>query len=207
MAHELQRSATEDRLGNETLDATSAGAAAGSGVRRRLVVEGHVTRMGLAGICTILLGAWGGIVPFAGPAFGYHSTNVGSWEWNLQNALLYVVPGAVAIFAGLVMLGIVPSVRLGLGRLTAGVAGVLAMACGAWFVVGPVAWPTVHTGVVFQTAAPLARFANEVGYNLGVGVLLVLFGGMAATSGGKGRRLRATDLPRATEHYVSRQGA
>lgn len=133
------------------------------------------------GLVTLLTGAWAGIVPYVGPLFGYRSNGLGSWAWTLQHGVLYLIPGAAAVFAGLLILGMVPRSWLTRARLGAGFAGALAIACGAWLVLGPVAWPIFNGPLttVFGTATPTNNFLNWLGYNLGPGILLTGFGAMA----------------------------
>lgn len=147
---------------------------------------------GTIGILAVLLGAWGGIVPYVGPVFGYSSNGAGSWVWSLQHAVLYLIPGAAALFAGLLLLGMVPRSWLGRGRLGGSFAGWLLILCGAWFVLGPFAWPILHAGSpVFATTSPANMFAHEVGYNLGTGLLLAVLGAMALKAGVRDRSIRA----------------
>jgi hypothetical protein len=45
---------------------------------------------------------------------------------------------------------------------------------------GPAVWPIFYSGPVFSRAtSDTAAFVNQVGYNLGPGVLLATFAGMA----------------------------
>jgi hypothetical protein len=126
----------------------------------------------MAGALILLVGAWGGIVPFVGPLFGFSGDGSRSWTWNLPHALLSLAPGAVAVAAGiLVMLAggrlFRPGLKLG---------GLLAALCGAWFVVGPVAWPVLEHARVFVTASPQRELAYWIGYSLGPGTLLAALG-------------------------------
>src|SRR5207302_2026997 len=64
----------------------------------------------------------------------------------------------------------------------AAVAGLLAAAAGAWLVIGPDAYTVVrHVGANGRTlpTRSLASLVTQVGYYLGPGVLLAVFGGMA----------------------------
>ncbi len=136
----------------------------------------NLVAIGLGGL---LVSAWGGIVPYVGPMFGYHANGTGSWQWTFLNAMLYLVPGAVGVVVSLAILARSRRGRLA-ARFSLAFAGLLLAACGAWFVVGPVAWPALGaSGIVFAPAAPSAMFVNQVGYNLGVGVILAVLGGMA----------------------------
>jgi hypothetical protein len=133
--------------------------------------------LGAVGVLTLLVGAWGGIVPFVGPTFGFSADGSVSWYWSLAHALLWLAPGAVAVACGLMMLGLVPRAVAGVGRVGSWTTGFVAAVCGAWFVVGPVAWPVLkHSAGVFVPASPIRELAYQVGYSLGPGVLLGMLG-------------------------------
>jgi hypothetical protein len=124
-----------------------------------------------AGLLVMLLGAWSGIVSFVGPTFGFSADGTGSWDWNLAHGLLFLVPGAAAFVAGLVLM-------LG-DRSLRGMAGLLAALSGAWLVVGPLAWRVLEGSTFFVGASPLRSLAYWVGYSLGPGALLIGFGAFA----------------------------
>lgn len=129
----------------------------------------------IAGMMTFLLGAWGGIVPFVAPLFGFSADGSSSWTWNLAHSLLFLVPGAAACLAGLVIM--VEGLSTGPARRALlGFAGLLAAVCGAWLVVGPLAWPALEGRAFFTGAAPLRELAYWIGYALGPGALLVALG-------------------------------
>jgi hypothetical protein len=54
--------------------------------------------------------------------------------------------------------------------------GFLAALCGAWFVMGPVAWPVLEHSRVFVGASPIHELAYWIGYSLGPGTLLAALG-------------------------------
>jgi hypothetical protein len=139
-------------------------------------------------VLTLLVGAWGGIVPFVGPVFGFSADGTSSWYWNLSHALLWLVPGAVAVVCGMAMLGHVPRALAGFGRTGTVVAGFLAALCGAWLVIGPSAWAVLEHSTVFQHAAPLRELAFHIGYSYGPGLLLAVFGAFAMAWGIRARR-------------------
>jgi hypothetical protein len=148
----------------------------------------HVGRFGIGtvGGLTVLIAAWGALIPFVGPLFGYSADGAGSWHWSFAHALLAVVPGAVGVIMGFVILRDTRAVVRGRGRVSLAVAGFITLLSGAWFIVGPLAWPVVTThGAVFVGAPPLRTLANEVGYALGTGLILVFCGGY--TMGWAGR--------------------
>jgi hypothetical protein len=157
----------------------------------------------------VLLAAWGGVVPFVGPAFGYNSNGSPSWHWSFLHAMLYVVPGAVGVVAGLLVLTRARAAGAA-ARGALGFAGLLLIASGAWFVVGPAAWPALGgAGAVFDPVAKSsADFVNQVGYNLGVGVLLAALGGMAMkASTGEREVVLGRSAPAAPmEREATRQG-
>ncbi len=149
--------------------------------------------LGALGVLTLLVGAWGGIVPFIGKLIGADADGTVSWYWSLPHALLWLAPGAAACLAAAVMLGAMPRAMVGLGRLGAVGAGFLAMLAGAWFVIGPEAWPVLmRSAGVFVPAGPLTMLARQVGYSFGPGMLLLVFGAMAMAMGMAGRTRRPT---------------
>lgn len=153
------------------------------GAGHRSEAAGNTIRWprGLAaiGFLSLLVCAWGGIVPYLGPTFSYNADGSSAWTWSLSHSLLWLVPGAVGIVASLAVIA-----RAGGGRLGARVSlafwGLLLAACAAWFVLGPFAWPVLGEGTTYVTrsSAGLSQFLNLVGYNLGVGIVIALFAGM-----------------------------
>ena len=136
--------------------------------------------IGTVGFLTILVSAWGGIIPYVGPVFGYSADGTGSWHWDLADTVLALIPGIMGVFAGMVILGETKGLNAGRGRMSLSMAGFIAVLCGAWFVIGPSAWPVITTsGGYFVPASPLHELANVVGYSLGTGVILASLGGFA----------------------------
>jgi hypothetical protein len=59
-------------------------------------------------------------------------------------------------------------------------AGLVAVLCGAWFVIGPLAWSVIdNVRPYFVVASPLRQLANEVGYAMGPGLILGVCGAFA----------------------------
>ena len=132
--------------------------------------------LGVAGLLIAVLGAWGGIVPFIGPTFGYSADGSGSWYWDLAHALLSLAPGAAALLVGLlIMAG--AGTKLFHNALT-GFAGFVAMLAGAWFVIGMVAWPVLYNSGVIAPATPSTLLEEFAGYYGGVGCLLIALGAL-----------------------------
>ena len=129
-----------------------------------------------AGFLTFVLGAWVGIVAYVAPAFGLSGDGTDAWTWSLAHSLLFLAPGAGALVAGLIIIVEAPSAGPRRGLLLS-FAAVLATLCGAWLLVGPVAWRSLE-GVNFFVRAPTAtrEFAHWVAYAVGPGGLLLAFG-------------------------------
>lgn len=155
---------------------------------RRSANPGAGAYVGLAGLLVLVIGAWSGIVPFVGPLFGFNGTGTPAWHWDLAHALLWACPGGVALLCGLAMLSRAPSASSGRSRLGSSGPGFLAACCGAWLVVGPVAWRALEGWVPIRHAGPVRELLYYVGYSFGPGVLLVLLGGVALGAAALHRR-------------------
>jgi hypothetical protein len=145
----------------------------------------------MAAVLIFLVGAWGGVVPFVGPAFGFSADGSASWTWNLSHALLWLAPGAAACVGAIGSMGLIRRFTRGRGRVGAAATGLLVTLSGAWFVIGPVSWPVFERSAgVFVPASPLRELSYQVGYSLGPGVLLVMLGGMLLGWALRGRRIQ-----------------
>lgn len=137
------------------------------------------TRGATSGVLVFLLGAWGALVPFIGPHFGYAYTPYATWAMTSGRLWLEVVPGAVAALGGLILIGSTSrAVGLWAGWLTA--------LAGAWFAVGPIIsrfWNGGHpaTGTPVGTST-LQTVVEEIGFFTGLGVVIVF---LAATALGR----------------------
>jgi hypothetical protein len=141
------------------------------------------TRGVLCGILLVLLGAWGGLVPFVGPYFHFAYTPDKAWAYSSGRLYLSIIPGAVTLLAGLFVL----STR---SRTLGVLSGFLAALAGAWFVVGyaiilvATKNTTINPGVPYGSsvggAIPTIRqTAEELGFFYGLGVVIVFFGAVA----------------------------
>ena len=137
--------------------------------------------LGTAGVVAVLASAWGGIVPYVGPIFGFSADGAGSWYWNLSHSVLALVPGAIGVLLGLFVIAESRGVTVGKGRLSLATAGTLLILCGAWFAVGPYAWPVLTNSGTYIAASTHTRFLTyELGYSVGVGLVLVMCGAFVA---------------------------
>ncbi len=132
------------------------------------------------GLVALIVSAWSGIAPFVGPVFGYDPTGNDSWHWTLAHGVLAVAPGAAGCLMGLWIMGRVPVTRIGRRRFGLSAAGLVAVASGAWFAIGPLAWPVLSNQArYFLPASPLHNLANVVGCSIGPGIILAACGAFA----------------------------
>jgi hypothetical protein len=124
----------------------------------------------MGGLIVIVLGLWGALIPFVGPYFGYGFGPHASWHYSDNRLWLDILPGAVAVLGGAMMLGAVTR-RGGL------LAGWVGLAAGAWFLIGPSLAITWTHGAVGPIGAPLGGHTRQmleyVGFFYGVGGLIV----------------------------------
>ena len=134
----------------------------------------------LVGLVALVISAWGGIIPYFGPTFGYSADGSGSWHWNLAHTVLAFSPAIVGIFAGVLILARAPGTVQRSSRFGLGLAGLLALAAGGWFVVGPWAWQlTLGSSSYLVHATSLRTLANLLGYSFGPGLILAASGAFA----------------------------
>lgn len=132
------------------------------------------SRGALSGVLLVLLGVWGALIPFVGPYFHYAYTPDRTWAVTAGRMWLEVLPGAVALVSGIVVL----VSRL---RPLAVFAAWLAALAGAWFAVGSVV--AVHWTTLPAAGTPVggsARMAVEqIGFFTGLGVVMVFVAALA----------------------------
>ena len=137
--------------------------------------------LGTAGVVALLASAWGGIVPYVGPVFGFSADGAGSWHWSLAHTVLFLVPGALGVLLGLFVIAESRGVTVGKGRFSLAAAGGLLILCGAWFAIGTYVWPVLnHSGTYFASATAKRFLTYELGYSVGVGLVLVMCGAFVA---------------------------
>jgi hypothetical protein len=138
-----------------------------------------------SGCLLALLGAWGALVPFVGPYFGYAYTPDKAWWYSTGRLWLSVLPGAAVFLGGLVVL------------VSASAPGAfLAVLGGVWFVVGvPIIQlirpsdgpgsPATVANAMFHPAT--MRFLENLGFFYGLGVAVVFFAALALGRAGVAR--------------------
>lgn len=135
------------------------------------------SRGALGGLAVLLLGIWGALIPFIGPYFDFGFTPDEPWTWTAARGWLQVLPGAVAVVGGLLML-------MSGNRATAIMGAWLAAAAGAWFVIGPALAGPIGIGDV---GTPLAgsdwkQALVQISFFTGLGAVILFF---AASSLGR----------------------
>ncbi len=131
------------------------------------------SRGALSGVLLVLLGLWGALAPFIGPYanFGYAPNT--PWLWTTERGWLEVLPGAVTVLGGLLLL-------TSANRATAMLGGWLAVVGGAWFVIGRLfasPWGIGDLGAPTRTTQT-GVMAIELAFFTGLGTLIVAIGAM-----------------------------
>jgi len=132
----------------------------------------------VSGLALVLFGAWGGLAPFIGPYFHSGFEPDQAWYYNAARLYASILPGAVVLLAGLVVLG----TRT---RWFGGIAAVIAAAGGAWFVAGREVLPVLASdpnsnSVGAPIGSSMARvLATDLAGYTAVGLLIVFFAALA----------------------------
>ncbi len=130
----------------------------------------------LSGVLIVLLGIWGGIVPFIGPYFNFAFGSTATWHYDANRLWLDILPAVAAIIGGGLMIST--------GHRLRGIVGSsLALAGGAWFVLGPSVSRIWEHGAGGPIGAPLYGSVRQmlelVTYFYAVGVLIIALAAFA----------------------------
>jgi hypothetical protein len=132
----------------------------------------------MVGVVIALMAAWGGIVAYVGPTFGFSGDGSAAWRWTSSHLFLALLPGILGLVAGLLLICVAPITAGGRGRADLVLLGGATVVSGAWFAVGPWAWPVLRSvGPYFVVASPFHELTFELGYALGPGLVLMAGGG------------------------------
>lgn len=132
------------------------------------------TRGALSGVLLILLGLWGGLLPFAGPYFGFGFAPDDTWVYTTDRLELSIAPAAAAVLGGLILL-------FSANRAFAMFGGWLAALGGAWFAVGPLLatlWDVPGIGAPLGTTEGQILAERLSGFT-GLGVVIVFLAAFA----------------------------
>jgi hypothetical protein len=134
------------------------------------------SRGAFSGFLLILLGLWGALIPFVGPYFDFAYTPNKAWTYNTGRLWLELLPGA-AVFLGGVLL------MIARGRHTALFGALLAVAAGAWFVLGQSLSPLWNNHVAMggspASSTVYMRIMEQLGFFTALGIVIVLVAGAA----------------------------
>ncbi len=133
------------------------------------------------GALLVLLGAWGALIPFVGPYFGYAYTPDKAWAYTSGRLVLSVLPGAAVVLGGLLVLA---------SEGAAAIGGFFAAAGGAWFAVGAEVMAVAARGGSYAPGSPVVtsgpafapatmRLLEHLGFYSGLGVVIVFLGALA----------------------------
>ncbi|HET6874181.1 MAG TPA: hypothetical protein VFH70_05345 [Acidimicrobiales bacterium] len=146
------------------------------------MVHERLAGSAFTGLMALLVGAWGAICVYIGPYFDFRPVASDAWSATFQAGLLHLLPGLVGAAAGLMLLVMGPARRAVPGR-TLILPAALLVAAGAWFVIGPSAWPVFESGTAFMPTYHAGRdLLNAACSSYAPGLLLMLAGGMALKS-------------------------
>lgn len=132
----------------------------------------------MSGALIVLLGVWGALIPFVGPYFHYAYGGFHTWHYTTQRLWLNIVPGAVAVIGGLMLL----SART---RVAGLVAGWVAVAAGIWYAVGPsvsLIWHHSMYPIGIPAGGYIRQMVEWIGYFYGLGAAII---GLAAFAMGR----------------------
>jgi hypothetical protein len=133
------------------------------------------------GTLLVLLGAWGALIPFVGPYFGYAYTPDKAWAYTSGRLVLSILPGVAAFLGGLLIFASDGSAAIG---------GFFAAVGGAWFVVGTEVMAVATHGGSYGPGSPVVtagsaftpatmRLLEHIGFYSGLGVVIVFLGALA----------------------------
>lgn len=135
------------------------------------------TRGAISGLLLVLLGVWGGLVIFVGPAVGYGYTPDRTWAYTTDRLYMVILPALATLLGGLMVL-------ISANRATAVFGGWLAALGGAWFVLGGPLAP-IWRGMVRNPAgtplglSPTWHAVEQLGVFTGLGVVIVFLAALS----------------------------
>lgn len=126
------------------------------------------------GLLLVVLGVWGGLVPFVGHYFHFALGPDKAWTWTTARFYLDVLPGVATVLGGLILMGAGPRGSARLGAL-------LALAGGIWFAIGPEISQLWHAGGAQGAGHGSAhiQMLEMLTYHTGLGVVIAALAGYA----------------------------
>ena len=129
----------------------------------------------LSGLIVMILGVWGALIVLVGPWFHYSFGSNQAWHVTGNRIWLEIVPGAVALIGGWLLL-------TSAHRVSGLFGGWLAVIAGAWFVIGPAAsllWHRAGYPIGAPTGGHIRQAVEWLGYFYAVGALIIFLASFA----------------------------
>lgn len=123
------------------------------------------------GLLIALIGAWVIVAALIGPSFNFGFFNDKSWDFSTKQWELQLIPGAVAVAGGFLLM--TPS------RTTGSLGVLLAFAAGGWLIVGPVIYPIWSSDTVKTFGSESMQALRWVGHFYAPGGFILYFAGYA----------------------------
>jgi hypothetical protein len=143
----------------------------------------------------MIMGVWGALIPFIGPAFDFGFGGSQTWDWTAARFWLEVLPGIAAFVGGLMLAG---SANRGTTMLGAW----LGIAAGTWFIIGPTLATPWHLGDLGFPMGSAGRQATTwLLFFYGLGAAILYF---ASTAQGRLSVRSLRDIEHA-QMYVQRR--
>ncbi|HEY8479405.1 MAG TPA: hypothetical protein VIL71_06190 [Spirillospora sp.] len=132
------------------------------------------TRGLLTGTLLVLLGLWGGLLPFVGPYVDFGFAPDETWVYDTDRLQLSIAPAAAVVLGGLIVLAVT-------GRALAMFGAWVAALGGAWFAAGHTVaglWDAGGVGAPLGTDERV-RIAEQLAGFTGLGVVIAFLAGLA----------------------------
>jgi hypothetical protein len=134
------------------------------------------SRGAASGFLLVLLGLWGGLIPFIGPYFHYAYTPDTAWTYTTARLWLEVLPGAAVFLGGVLLI-------IATGRHIALFGAILAAAAGAWFTLGTILSPLWNNHVTLGgspvSSTQFMRIMEQLGFFSALGLVIVFIAAAA----------------------------
>jgi len=159
-----------------------------------------LSRGATCGLLLILLGLWGGLIPFVGPYFHFGYTPDKAWAYNSGRLYYSIIPAAAVLVGGVLALA---TRNRGVGV----VGGVIAVLGGVWFGLGATFTVVVLKKSSITTGAPIVpaggasqiyRYLEGLTLFSGLALLVAIIGAIAI---GRFSMLAAADLAAESDEY------
>lgn len=134
------------------------------------------SRGAASGLLLVILGAWAALVPFIGPYLNVAFTPSPNtaWHWTADRGWLHVLPGALTVLGGLLLL-------LSRSRVVTIFGAWLAVLSGAWLIVGPALTAVIKlsAGQPDPASRPGVRALASLLFFYGIGAVILFVAAVA----------------------------